>query len=177
MTERLADLVQKIEEVLLAASILLIAVLSIGNVTARILFDRSFAATEELSQFAIILVTFVGLSYAAGRGRHIRMTALTDQLGTRWRKVLAVTGATATACLMGLLTWFSLRYLETVAELGTVSPVLRIPLWLVYLPAPLGFVLAGLQYVLAVVKNLIAPGVFLSWQQKDEYDELITDGI
>jgi len=92
----LSRAVQKVEEVLLSSAILLIAVLTIVNVIFRA-FDRPLAFAEEISQYCIIVVTFVGLSYAASKGRHIRMTAIYDQQSKRWRRIsmIAINGSTA----------------------------------------------------------------------------------
>jgi TRAP-type C4-dicarboxylate transport system permease small subunit len=73
---------------------------------------------------------------------------------------------------MFVLTWLSLEYIfGTVRVLGSTSPVLRVPLYLVYLAAPIGFVLAGVQYALAFLKNLTSEGVYLSFDHEDTYDE------
>lgn len=162
--------IQKVEATILAWGIILIAALTIFNVASRSLFGISLAYVEELSQFLIILVTFVGLSYGASRGRHIRMTALYDQLPLRWRKGLMVVIASSTSLLLFVLAWYAVRYVRTVAELGTVSPALQVPLYLVYCAAPLGLVLAGVQYALTVVRNLREQEVYLSYDKKDEYE-------
>ena len=151
--------------------VLLIAGLSIGNIVSRTLTGESLAFTEELAQFLMIGVTFVGLSYAAGRGRHIRMTALYDQFSVRWRKVLIVVSSGLTAVLMLVLAWYSLTYLDTLRFLGSVSPVLRLPLHVVYLVVPLGLLLTAAQYALAVVRNLTAREVYLSFDVRDEYEQ------
>lgn len=169
---RIFEVIRRVEAWLLAGSMLVIAGFTILNVFTRTLFGVSLAFAEELSRFFIILTTFVGLSYAAGRGRHIRMTALYDQLSPRARKALMVVIAGSTAVLLFALAGFSLTYVETVHALGTVSPALRLPLWLVYLAAPLGLTLGGVQFVLTVVRNLTTPGVHLSWDQKDEYEDV-----
>jgi len=162
--------IQTVEATILAWGIILIAALTIFNVASRSLFGISLAYVEELSQFLIILVTFVGLSYGASQGRHIRMTALYDQLPLRWRKALMLVIAGSTSLLMFVLAWYAIRYVGTVAELGTVSPALQVPLYLVYCAAPLGLVLAGIQYALAVVRNLREHEVYLSFEKKDEYE-------
>ena len=69
-----------VEEAILSGGILVIAFLTIANVFCRTFLGFSLAFAEEVSQFLIILVTFVGLSYGAAQGRHIRMTALYDEL-------------------------------------------------------------------------------------------------
>ena len=133
---------RKVEELVLAWGIILMAALTVLNVFSRSLFGNSLAFAEELSQFLIILVTFVGLSFGASRGRHIRMTAIYDQLSDRWRKGLMVLIATTTSLLMFALAVYAVDYVLTVQELGTVSPALQVPLYLIYMAAPLGFVLS-----------------------------------
>ncbi len=170
---RLSKAVTQLEELCLAWGILGIAALTIGNVIARTFFGTSLAFAEEISQFLIVLVTFLGLGYAAGKGRHIRMTALYDQLPEKQRKALTVLISATTSALLFYLSYLAVRYaLSTVHELGSVSPALRVPLWIVYLSAPIGFALGGIQYALALIKNLTTPGVWLSFEVKDEYEEL-----
>lgn len=165
---------RKVEELILAWGIIFMAALTVLNVFSRSLFGNSLAFAEELSQFLIILVTFVGLSFGASRGRHIRMTAIYDQLSDRWRKGLMVLIATTTSLLMFALAVYAVDYVLTVQELGTVSPALRVPLYLIYLAAPLGFVLSGIQYALTAIQNLRMPEVYLSYDKTDEYEPLET---
>lgn len=165
--KRLFELVTRVEEFILSFSVLGMAALTIANVIARSLLGFSLAFAEELSQFLIILVVFVGLSYGAGKGRHIRMTALYDQLRPELRKTLMLVMTGTTAALMFYLTACSLRYVQTVEVLGTLSPALGVPLSLVYLAAPLGLALAGVQYFLAFVANLRRDGIYLSFTQPE----------
>src|SRR5690606_39435019 len=85
-----ARIIQTVEEWVLAGGILALAALSIGNVVARSLLNRSIAAAEEITQFLMITICFVGLSYAVSRGRHIRMSAIYDLLDPRWKKTFAL---------------------------------------------------------------------------------------
>ena len=163
--------VRHLEAWLLSWAVIAMAVLTIANVLSRSLLNIPLASAEELTEFLIIFICFVGLSYAAGQGRHIRMTALTDQLGRKPRKVLTIVVAATTALLMFLLAWYAIGYIRVVHDLGTVSPVLHVPYWIVYLAAPLGLFLAGVQYSLAVVRNLSERDVYLSYEKKDEYEE------
>jgi TRAP-type C4-dicarboxylate transport system permease small subunit len=140
----LSRAVTRLEELCLAWGILAIAALTITNVLLRAVFGQSLLFAMELSRFLIVLVTFVGIGYAAGKGRHIRMTALYDALGTRARKAIMLLITGSTAALLFALAWLSLRYvLGTVRELGAVSPVLQVPSHLPYLAAPLGSIGTG----------------------------------
>ena len=162
--------VRWLEERLISTAVLIVAGLTIANVFCRTLLGFSLAFAEELSQFLIVLITFVGLSYAAGLGRHIRMTAIYDQLGHRARKSLMVVIAGSTGLLMLLLAYYSVRYVQTVQMLGTTSPVLQVPYAIVYSVAPLGFLLTAIQYGLTVYQNLRSDDVYLSYDRTDEYE-------
>lgn len=169
--KRAAGLLQRFEEAVLSGGVLGIAALTIANVIGRALFSHSLAFAEEISQFLIVLVTFVGLGYAAGKARHIRMTAIYDQLPDAWRKRIIVVINATTCAMLVYLTYLSISYaVGTVRALGSVSPTLRVPLWTVYLSAPLGFGLAAVQYALALAKNLTSEGVWLSATKEDVYD-------
>jgi TRAP-type C4-dicarboxylate transport system permease small subunit len=158
-----------LEEQVLSGSVLLLAFLTLANVIGRSLFGQSLASAEELSRFLIVLLTFVGLGYGASKGRHIRMTAFYDQLPERPRKAMMLIISGTTALLLGAFTWLAFRYvLGTVRPLGAVSPVLEVPVYLVYLAAPLGLLLATVQYALAFLRNLTTPGVYLSWRLRED---------
>ncbi len=142
------------EQAVVSLAILGIAALTIANVFARSLFGSSLAIAEEVCQFLIIVVTFVGLSYAASLGRHIRMTAIYDQLPLRQQRRLALVVHAVTAILLFVLCGYACRYVYTVYQLGGVYSVTRLPFFVVYLVAPIGFALAGVQYVLALAESL-----------------------
>lgn len=166
----LFNIVHRVEEFLLAAGMMLIAVLTIANVFWRTVIGDSLASAEELNRFLIVLVCFVGLSYGASQGRHIRMTAFYDLLPLKPRKALMIIIAAVTGALMFFLAYWSVAYLYIIYDLGAMSPVLRVPLYIAYLSVPLGLVLAGIQYVLTVVRNLTDPDkVYMSFEHTDEY--------
>lgn len=111
----------KVETFILAYGILLMFLNTIGNVIGRYVFGQSLYFSEELNQFLIVLVTFVGLGYATRRGRHIRMSAFYDQLSDRGRKILMVIIATITGVVMFWLSWISYEYVASVAASGQVT--------------------------------------------------------
>ena len=162
--------VERIEEFLLSSAVMLIAAMTIANVFCRSLLGFSLAVTDEVSQAAIIVLCFTGLSYAAGKGRHIRMTAIYDMLPERVRKGMMIVITSVTSALLFVLTWYASSYVATVARLGGISPALRIPFWALYAVAPVGLFLAAVQYALAAIKNLTNPGIYLSFTRADGYE-------
>lgn len=166
---KLYSALHRLQGGILAVAILVMAATTIVNVFARNLTGGMLAASEELNRFLIVLVCFVGLSYAAGEGRHIRMTALSDALPRRARRWLAVFVQATTALLLVLFAWYALRYALSVDRR---SPVMGVPLGWVYLIAPLGLLLGGVEYALAAARNVRGPDVYRSFGSLDGYEEL-----
>jgi C4-dicarboxylate transporter, DctQ subunit len=161
-----------VESYVLAWGVILMAINSVANVVGRFVFSHSLYFTNELNEFLIVLITFVGLGYAARKGRHIRMSAIYDQLPDLGKKVLMILIAAVTGAVMFVLAWYSYEYVSRVARLGRVTPALQLPLYITYLWIPLGFAITGIQYWLTVLRNLTARDVYISWEQVDVYEEV-----
>jgi C4-dicarboxylate transporter DctQ subunit len=164
-------MVARIEAMLLAIGVLLMALNTVANVVGRYALGQSIFFSEELNQALIILITFAGISYAARHGRHIRMSAFFDAMPFPTRKWMMVLIAALTSFAMLLLAWFALDYVQTQATRGRLLPALQIPQWWIIIWAPLGFFLTGLQYGLTAIKNVIDPAIWLSTTTLEGYDD------
>lgn len=163
--------IAKFESIVLAYGVILMAVNSIANVIGRFVIGQSVYFSQELNEFLIVLVTFVGLGYATRQGRHIRMSAFYDQLPDRSRKILMIVIASVTGAMMLVLAYYSYNYIDRLARLGKVTPSLQVPLYLTYIWVPIGFVITGIQYFLTVARNLQKRDVYISFEQIDSYEE------
>jgi TRAP-type C4-dicarboxylate transport system permease small subunit len=159
------------EKYVLSYGVLIMAVVTIANVFGRNVFQQSLYFAEELNQFLIVLITWVGLGYASRKGRHIRMSAIYDQMNERIKKVMMIIMCAGTAAVMFLLAYYSINYIGGLIQRGTVTPALRVPLWATYIWVPVGFVITGIQYSMAIVRNLQEEEVFISYTEVDAYDE------
>jgi len=166
--------ISRVESVMLAVGVLLMALNTVSNVVGRFVFQSSIFFSEELNRILIILITFAGISYAARQGRHIRMSAIYDALPPSMRKFMMVIIALVTAIFMFGLCYYSIGYIETQASRGRVLPALQIPVWWSLVWVPVGFLMTGLQYLLTAIKNLTSKDIYLSTNVLEGYgdDEL-----
>ena len=164
-----------IERTLIASSVLLMAFLMSAHVVGNLLFNRGIPGTYEITEMLIVIITFVGVGYAARHARHIRMSAFYDILNQRWRKVLLIIISVGTATLMFYFAYKSAQYDLALYARGRTSSALHIPMWVVNLALPAGFTLAGVQYVLTTIRNLASPGIYRSFREKEEYADLPLD--
>ena len=156
-----------LEKKVLSYSIIALSALTVGNVLSRKLFNYSWSFTEEISQFILVLITFIGVSYGARKARHICMTAVYEALSPKWQKVFALITSAVTAALLFYLSYHAYEYVLSTYMMKKTTPVLRVPFYLVISCVPLGLFLGGIQYVLTFIKNLTEEGVWLSFEIKD----------
>ncbi|WP_170379402.1 TRAP transporter small permease [Ruegeria atlantica] len=151
----------------------LMAVNTIANVFGRYVFNQSIYFSEELNEFLIVIVTFMGLGYATRKGIHIRMSAIYDALPVKLRKGLMVVIATTTAIVMGVLAWYAFEYVQKVASRGRITPALQLPLYLTYVWVVIGLALASFQYLLTAIRNLnfADEDVYVSYLEIDSYED------
>ncbi len=153
----------RFEETVLASSILIMAAVSVANVIGRNAFSHSLTWATEINQILLVLITFIGIGYGARKARHIRMSALYDPLPMLLRKALMIVTSLGTAALLFLLAFHAVDYVQAARAMGSVSPALELPLYLVYLWVPAGFVLGGIQYLMTAFANLVEPRVQLAF--------------
>ncbi len=164
-------LISKIEAVMLAVGVLLMAANTIANVVGRFVFQNSIFFSEELNRILIILITFAGISYAARHGRHIRMSAIYDTMPPKARKLMMIVITLVTAVFMFGLAYYAYTYILTQAGRGRVLPSLQIPVWITLVWVPVGFFMTGVQYLLTAIKNIIDKDIYLSTAVLEGYDD------
>jgi TRAP-type C4-dicarboxylate transport system permease small subunit len=163
----------RVEVWILGWGIILMAANTIANVFGRYVFNQSIYFSEELNEFLIVIVTFMGLGYATRKGIHIRMSAIYDALPTKLRKGRMVVIAATTAVMMALLTWYAFEYVQKVASRGRITPALQLPLYLTYIWVVIGLALTSFQYLLTALRNLnfAEEVIYVSYLEVDSYED------
>ena len=102
-----------------------LCVITMANVVVRYLSDESFAWTEELSVFLLILTTMAGTAAAALRDNHIRIEFFRMRGSAAHRRRLLLFGALVSALffvvlavLTGRMAWDDFKYAEISMGLG-----------------------------------------------------------
>lgn len=109
----------------------------------RFALNHPLIFPEEISRYAYVWITFVGLSLATKTREHIRVDAGVGMLPHVWQRGV---GALVDLISFAILLW--LAYLGVRFMLFSrmsISPALEIPLNLVYAAFPLGCLLAAVR--------------------------------
>ncbi|MBL7250454.1 TRAP transporter small permease [Alloalcanivorax sp. C16-2] len=166
-----------LERLVIGATVLVMALLMSAHVVGQLIFDKGIPGTYEVTEMLIVVMTFVGVSYAARHARHIRMSALYEQLHGAPRKGLLMLICAGTAALMFYFAWKSGQYVVDIHDRGRVSSSLGMPMWIVYLALPAGFGLAGIQYLLTLARNALTPGIWRSFNERETYSDVPVHGV
>nr|WP_093336417.1 TRAP transporter small permease [Salibacterium halotolerans] len=158
----------RVEEGILSLSIITIAVMVAGNAVSRF-FGESWSFASEISELSLYAATFMGISYAARKGRHITMSALFDNVPFPLRKTLALVIPFITAVILFIMAYFSYEYVQSTS--GRVTSALRIPYYWMVIWAPIGFFLGGIQFLRNFWVNVRKKDVYLAEERKDYQSE------
>ncbi|MBP6019673.1 MAG: TRAP transporter small permease [Burkholderiaceae bacterium] len=119
----------KIEDWCSVLILALLAVITMSNVLVRYLTSSSFAWTEEISIFLLIVLTMTAGSSAFVRHQHIRIELYADGGTPQRQHRLAVTANTIVLLFFLLLTFLSARMLYDDYMWQDTSPAIGVPNW------------------------------------------------
>ena len=119
----------RLEDWLTVLAMALLALITFANVLVRYFTNSSFAWTEEISVFLMIVLALVGGSSAVVRQLHIRIEFYADGGSEQRRKRLAQLGALMVALLFALITVLSVRVVWDDYRFEETSPGIGVPQW------------------------------------------------
>ncbi|WP_332670896.1 TRAP transporter small permease [Aromatoleum sp.] len=149
MFDKLTQAVTRLLEILLVASLGLMALLVFGNVVLRYAFDSGLAVSEELARLLFVWVVFLGAILASREHAHLGLDSVVRRLPVFWKKVcIVVTGVMMLGCC-ALFVWGGWQ--QTLINAENFYPVLGISYaWLHAAAVAFGFGMA-----ISIVYNVI----------------------
>jgi len=136
----------RLEEVVLAALLAGMTLLTFLQVIARYVFNYSFVWALELITVLFAWLIFLGMSYGVRVGAHIGVDALVKALGPRAARATAITASCLCIVYGVIVTVGGWSYLHRMFVLGIDMQDLPIPQWLPRTVLPLGFALLTLRF-------------------------------
>jgi TRAP-type C4-dicarboxylate transport system permease small subunit len=126
----------KIEDWIGALSMGALCLITFVNVLVRYFTDESFAWTEEISIFLMVVMTLVAGAAAVARDKHIRIEFFFDGGSDERRRVLALLSAAGILVLFLAMTVLGARMAWDEFRFDETSPGIGIPKWIytVWLP-------------------------------------------
>ena len=134
---------------LVGAVIVLFVAFTIGfNVLMRRVFEAPVPWALPMTEFSLLYLTFLAAPIVLRREGHVRMTAITEQMGESARLWLYVVGSLIGAGVSLTLVWQTAE--KTFDELRSGAVLLsgiEVDRWLVTWVIPYGFMLLAIQFL------------------------------
>ena len=116
------------ERLLMAASMGLLCLITMANVLVRYFTDISFAFTEEISIFLMVVMTLVGASHAFAKNHHIAITYFVDR-NPHLRGAARRLATVCSLAMFGLLAVLGTKMAWDDYRFEVTTPSLGVPQW------------------------------------------------
>lgn len=144
----------KIEEMLAAACLTVMAILTFANVIARYLFSASFSFSEEITTYLFVLLSMLGTAIAAKRRAHLGLSIVTDAVGPRVEKILRIIGYAAAVVFTGAIFYYGILMVRNQQILGQVTAGMQWPEWIFGSFVPIGAFFATVRFIQVLVEEI-----------------------
>jgi TRAP-type transport system small permease protein len=141
----------KFEEALAASAMALLCIITMANVVVRYFTNISFAFTEEISVWLMVVMTLVGAAGAFVKGHHISISFFVDRLAPAARRTVGLLGLLASTAMFATLAVFGTRMAYEDFHYEVTSPALGVPQWLYTVWLPLLSLLVVVRLVQLVI--------------------------
>jgi TRAP-type transport system small permease protein len=140
------------EEVLACAALVLVVLAVAWGVLTRYVTAQPAPWTGEVAGMAFAWLVFLGSAAAFKRGMHASVDLLTARLPGMVRRPLEIVIDLAVLAFAAYVVWLGLEF--TNRNLDNPSPVLRLPMSIIYLPVALCFASIGIRLAARIVGGL-----------------------
>lgn len=145
--KRVMDIVAGVEKLILAASTVLILVLTVGNVFSRKVIHQSWSFTEELVVAVFVLITLMAAALACREGELVNLSLLTDRLPKNAKKPMLFLNTAFCLLFTGVLFICGVEKVITQMANGKRTFVLNWPEWIFWSFVPIGAACMILHFI------------------------------
>lgn len=156
----------RIEEIIVAVTLALAAILTFIEVLLRYGFNSSLGFTHELVVFLLIVSGLIGSSIGVRKKVHLGVEILIEQFSPRTQKIIMVGSNLFNFLFCFIIAWLGIEQVKILSAFGQVTPEMGIPNYIPMLVIPISFGLMSLRYVQEVIILVKTP--VEDWLIKEE---------
>lgn len=147
MIKKLVFFYDRFEEIFLAICTAAMVLIVFLQIVMRFIFNNSLTWSEELATVIFIWISWIGISLGEKKGEHIRITLVTDRFHGNAKKVIIIIGNLCTLAILVFLLIYGIDVMMHIMSIGSATPALKIPKWIVYGAVPVSSFLMGVRVI------------------------------
>jgi len=133
--------------------LLAICLLTFVETFLRYLFSYSFPWFQEMANYTIVLVTYLGAAIGVKYGTHFSMEAVTEYAPDRAAHLLKAAAFFVSGMVAVLIVAYGFEQIVQTHSFGVKTPAMQIPMYIPYLPIPLLAIPMGLRFFILSGKH------------------------
>ena len=141
-----------VENVVAGGALALATLIAITQVLLRTIFDIHLYWSEETIVYLIIYSTFIGAIVTLRHNEHISINVFEPFVGKVGKRRMEILGVSVMIVYLVIVGFFAWMLLFEPFSSATVTPTLKLPLWVVELAVPLGLTLMLLRSIEMLVR-------------------------
>lgn len=124
----------RLEQGILVAGLLGLAIMAFVEVVSRYFLNHSFTWFEEFSRYFCVFLTFLGASLGVKHGTHFCMDFVLTRVGSRTGHLMRMITNSIAAFIFCIVAWLALEHALKLKKFGTTSAAMSLPMFWAYLP-------------------------------------------
>jgi len=158
--KRLNQVAEKGENILAKVAIVILCLVIISvclEIFMRYFLNRPLVWVVEITEYALLWVTFLGAAWLLKQGGHVRVDVIVNFMSDRWKNRCAVFSATLGLLISVILTFFGGYATYDHWARNMFKPtVLEFPTWIVLAAIPVGSIFLMLRFLNQMLEHLTA---------------------
>jgi TRAP-type C4-dicarboxylate transport system permease small subunit len=134
----------------LLLTVLIIAVFA--QVIFRFVIEQPLAWTEELARYCLVWITFLGAAFAMGKKAHVGLEIVKNSLPKMGQKIISILSTIVSVAFFVIIMDHGLELMNQ--SMTQLSPVLQIPMGVVYSVLPVSALLLIVNVIYIMVQEM-----------------------
>jgi len=122
------------------------------QIIIRIFFQRGDSAANEMVTYCFIWLIYIGMAVAAKDSGHIKVTMLSDALPPKGKYLVEISSHLLWLYYNFYIIWASLQLIQKVKMLNSASPIMNIPMYVLYAVLPVTHLVASIYVIRDIIK-------------------------
>ncbi|WP_394266394.1 TRAP transporter small permease [Anaerotignum sp.] len=145
-------IIKKLEEILAIFCFSAMSIITLVAVFFRYVLNHPIIWSEEAARYLMVWGICIGISIATEKKAHLGIDILVSFAPEKARRILEILSGILLTLIYIVMSILSIQFVGMAINTGNVSPLLRIPFWMIYLALPLGFILSTIRSIQVLIK-------------------------